>query len=223
MNGVRALGIRGCGVSMPLKETVIPFLDELDPVAQQIGAVNTVVNEDGRLVGHNTDWEGAVKALTEAYVFQNARVVMLGAGGVARAIGFGLRRAGVASLTVVNRTPARGRELAHHLGAEFRPLDELDSIEGELMINATSVGMSSDDERPVVRDEVLSRFGAVFDVVVSPAPTPTIEAAERLGIAAIPGLRMSLHQAAKQFELYTGRAAPLDAMERGIRAYLSGN
>ena len=222
MNGVRALGIRGCGVSMPFKESVLHYLDDVNSMARAIGAVNTVVNDDGRLVGYNTDSEGAMRAIGEAYDIKGKAVVLLGAGGAARAIAFGLQSVGVASTTIVNRAPEGGKELAQRLGALFVPWERIGTIEGDLLVNATPVGMAPSIEDVVVGTEVLSRFETVLDVVVSPLDTNMISKASELGLVTVPGYRMSLYQAARQFELYTGRDAPLDAMENSLRDYLSG-
>ncbi|MFQ5872260.1 MAG: shikimate dehydrogenase family protein [Dehalococcoidia bacterium] len=220
LKGVRALGIRGCGVSMPFKEAVIQYLEEVEPIAQEIGAVNTVVNDGSRLTGYNTDWEGAVNAISDAYDVKNKEVVLIGAGGAARAIGFGLVRTRVKELRIINRTDERGRELADRLGATFVPWCWLSLIGGDLLINATPVGMVPNTEITVVNADVMAKFQAVFDVVASPLITRMVEKARGLGLLAIAGYKMSLHQAAKQFELYTHCDAPLDVMEESLRQYL---
>src|ERR1700685_4457545 len=122
--GLRALGIRGVGVSQPFKQQVIPFLDALDPVAMRIGAVNTIVNENGALIGRNTDWIGATGALEEVQSLADACVRLVGAGGAARAIGFGLRERG-ARTTIANRDAAKAERLAVELGAQHAPADEV--------------------------------------------------------------------------------------------------
>ncbi|WP_437886395.1 shikimate dehydrogenase family protein [Sorangium sp. So ce307] len=118
--GMRALGIRGLGVSMPYKQAVIPLLDEIDPVAARIGAVNTIVNDEGRLRGYNTDWIGAVRALEEVTQLGGARVLLLGAGGAARAVAFGLAERG-AAITIANRDLEKARQLAAAVGGRRCP------------------------------------------------------------------------------------------------------
>ncbi|MFN2369347.1 MAG: shikimate dehydrogenase, partial [Desulfurivibrionaceae bacterium] len=124
LNGFRALNIRGVSVTIPHKQAVIPFLDSIDPVAARIGAVNTLVIKDGRIHGSNTDWQGANRALAEVIELAGAKVVLLGAGGSARALGFGLLEAG-AEVVIASRTPARGLALAADLNCTWMPLAEV--------------------------------------------------------------------------------------------------
>jgi shikimate dehydrogenase len=245
IRGMRALGIRGLGISMPFKQAILPMLDELDPIAARIGAVNTVVNEGGRLIGHNTDWIGALRALEEPRGVSSdagadppprsdqtpalgaqTRVLLIGAGGAARAIAFGVRERG-ASLCIANRDVAAARALADDVGGEASGLDELARAgDYDVVINATSVGMREADPRSLVPDEALSprgRSGAltVMDIVYKPIETELIRAARRRGASVIHGGRMLLHQAARQFELYTGVGAPLDAMDEALREQIA--
>ncbi|HTN90973.1 MAG TPA: shikimate dehydrogenase [Sorangium sp.] len=223
--GMRALGIRGLGVSMPYKQAVIPLLDEIDPVAARIGAVNTIVNEDGRLRGYNTDWIGAVRALEEVTRLGGARVLLLGAGGAARAVAFGLAERG-ATVTVANRDLEKARQLAAAVGGTAVPLDagalspEALSPEHSVLVNATSLGMAEVDPRSPVPEEALREDLLVMDIVYKPMVTELVEAARRRGASAVHGGRMLLHQAAEQFRLYTGREPPLDAMDEALRAQL---
>ncbi|CAN91797.1 aroE1 [Sorangium cellulosum So ce56] len=218
--GMRALGIRGLGVSMPYKQAVIPLLDELDPVAERIGAVNTIVNDDGRLRGYNTDWIGAVRALEEVTHLGGARVLLLGAGGAARAVAFGLAERG-ASVTVANRDLEKARQLAAAVGGAAVPLDAAAlSPDHGVLVNATSLGMAEVDARSPVPEEVLREGLLVMDIVYKPMITELVAAARRRGATAVHGGRMLLHQAAEQFRLYTGREPPLDAMDEALRAQL---
>ncbi|MGK3965736.1 shikimate dehydrogenase [Sorangium sp. So ce118] len=218
--GMRALGIRGLGVSMPYKQAVIPLLDEIDPVAARIGAVNTIVNEDGRLRGYNTDWIGAVRALEEVTQLGGARVLLLGAGGAARAVAFGLAERG-AAVTVANRDLEKARQLAAAVGGTAVPLDAgALSPEHGVLVNATSLGMAEVDPRSPVPEEALREDLLVMDIVYKPMVTELVEAARRRGASAVHGGRMLLHQAAEQFRLYTGREPPLDAMDEALRAQL---
>lgn len=221
--GMRALGIRGLGVSMPYKQAVIPLLDEIDPVAARIGAVNTIVNDDGRLRGYNTDWIGAVRALEEVTPLGGARVLLLGAGGAARAVAFGLAERG-ARVTVANRDLEKARQLAAAVGGVAVPLDGDDgealSPDHDVLVNATSRGMAEVDPRSPVPEEALREGLLVMDIVYKPMITELVEAARRRGATAVHGGRMLLHQAAEQFRLYTGREPPLDAMDEALRAQL---
>ncbi len=219
VTGMRALGIRGFGVSQPFKEQVVALLDALDPVAGRIGAVNTIVNDDGRLVGHNTDWIGATRALEEARSIPGARVLLLGAGGAARAIAFGLRERGAVT-TIANRDRARAERLAGDIGARAADLDEARrAADYDIVVNATAVGQSGSGETAAspVPAESLRAGQVVMDIVYKPVRTRLVETAGDRGATVIHGGRMLLHQAAAQFELYTGRPAPLSALEAALK------
>ncbi len=211
--GVRGLGIGGLSVTIPHKEAVMAHLDEVDPMARRIGAVNTVVNRDGRLLGLNTDWIGAVKALEEVTGLRGRRVVVLGAGGSARAVVAGLSQAG-AEVHVANRTVERARELAQAWRATWSGLDA--PLQGEILVNTTSVGMAPAVEAIPVPPQVAGRFGVVMDIVYSPLETRLLTAAREAGAVAVNGLRMLLHQAVAQFEAWTGLPAPVEVMEQAL-------
>lgn len=219
--GMRALGIRGFGVSQPFKQEVMPLLDRLDPVAEHIGAVNTIVNDDSRLVGHSTDWIGAVRALEESSSLGGARVLLVGAGGAARAIAFGLRERG-AQTTIANRDAKRADRLASEVAARHARFDEVSRADKyDIVINATSMGQSDVGEESPIPEEAMRAGQVVMDIVYKPVRTRLVEAARRRGATVINGGRMLLHQACAQFELYTGRPAPLDemndALDRAVR------
>ena len=206
INGVRSLGIRGCSVSMPHKGAVIKYLDELDKSAEKIGAVNTIrQNEDGRLKGYNTDYYGARKALEKATI-QDRKVLMIGAGGVAKAVGLAVKDMG-GKLTVVNRTYVNAERLGNKLEADLIEWGQLQNENGHLLINATSVGMR-DPHTMVVTKDVIDRFNIIMDVVIYPACTKLLNTAEELGKQIIPGTLMCVYQAAEQFRIYTGLNAP---------------
>jgi shikimate dehydrogenase len=218
IRGMRALGIRGFGISMPFKQDIIPLLDELDPVARRIGAVNTVVNEGGTLIGHNTDWIGAVRAVEELRSLAGARVLLLGAGGAARAVAFGVQERGAALLCIANRDPGKAEALARDVGAVASDLSELAQAgDYDIVINATSAGMREVDPRSLVPEEAMRAGLVVMDIVYKPIETELLKAARRRGAAVIHGGRMLLYQAARQFELYTRVArAPLAEMDRAL-------
>jgi shikimate dehydrogenase len=221
--GMRALGIRGFGVSQPFKQAVMPLLDSLDPVAAQIGAVNTIVNSGSRLVGHNTDWSGAVRALEETRSVAQARVLLLGAGGAARAIAFGLAKSR-ADVTLANRTRAKAASLAQETGAKVAPWDALRMGDYEIVINATTLGQDRQDNEDAAPPscDSLRPGQLVMDIVYKPLATKLLAEARARGAEVVHGGRMLLHQAAAQFELYTGRPAPLAAMDEALRASIGG-
>ncbi len=214
--GMRALGIRGFGVSMPYKQAIIPLLDALDVQASRIGAVNTVVNEEAGITGHNTDAYGAVRAIEEEIHIVGQRVLLLGAGGAARAVAHGVRDKG-AELTIANRDRDKAEALAVETGAHAAGLDEATRAgEYAIVINATSKGMGEVDRASPIPEAALREGQVVMDIVYKPIETELILAARRRGARAIHGGRMLLHQAARQFELYTGHEAPLEVMEAAL-------
>jgi shikimate dehydrogenase len=218
ITGVRALGIRGCGVSMPYKQEVIGLLDALDPLAARIGAVNTIVNDGGRLTGHNTDAVGAVRALEEVRPAAAARVLLLGAGGAARAIAHALVSRG-AKLTITNRNLEKGRALAESAGAEAAERGEALARASayDIIVNATSKGMMEVDPASPLPEEALRAGQVVMDIVYKPIATELLRAARRRGAITIHGGRMLLYQAAAQFELYTSARAPVAEMDAALR------
>ncbi|HEU4407998.1 MAG TPA: shikimate dehydrogenase [Polyangiaceae bacterium] len=222
--GVRALSIRGAGISMPFKVEILPLLDGLDELARRIGAVNTVVNDGGHLVGHNTDAVGARRALEERGELGGRSALVLGAGGAARAIALGLLDAGV-RVSVTNRGEDRLRELAASLpGLETLPWADRAAAarDADLVVNATSLGMADVDPASPLPAEALRPGQRVLDAVFKPVQTALLAEAARAGATAIDGTRMLLHQAMAQFTLYTGLPAPQAAMEAGLRSALGG-
>lgn len=216
MSGVRALGIRGCSVSMPFKETVILHLDALDDAAQVIGAVNTVVNNAGRLTGYNTDVVGARKALDSLQASPGESVLLVGAGGVARAILLALKQIGFERVRVTNRNLEKIRELSTICPCESVAWDDRQQEKADIIINATPVGMSPDAESMPLTEAFIRESRAVMDVVLSPVETRLIACARSAGKAVAPGYLMTLEQALAQFALYTNMVPPRYAMEQGI-------
>ncbi len=219
VTGIRGLGIQGVSVTIPHKEKVMPLLDEIDLVAARIGAVNTIALKDGKLIGMNTDWLGATRALEEENNLQGSQVVLLGAGGSARAIGFGLLERG-ATLVLCSRTESRGRSLADELDCSWVSLTEAGNLSGDILINATSVGMQPDIERTPVPGLRLSHFQVVMDIVYAPLKTRLLQEAESAGCTIINGLEMLLYQGVAQFELWTGKPAPVSVMRQALREAL---
>jgi len=211
--GLRGLGIGGVSVTIPFKEEIIPLIDELDPRAAEIGAVNTVVNRDGRLTGYNTDWLGAVTALGAKTDLKGQHVLILGAGGASRAIAFGVfYKGGKVTLTDIDQT--RAAALGRDLGAEVISLDALEHCPATILVNATPVGMAPDVEGIPINPDLLGRFGVVMDIVYQPLQTRLLREAGQRGAGTIDGLQMLIHQATAQFELFTGRQAPAEVMAR---------
>jgi shikimate dehydrogenase len=220
VNAVRSLGIQGVSITIPHKVTVLEFLDEVDPLAAEIGAVNTIINRNGRLIGFNSDSLGAVKAIEEVTRLDGKRIVILGAGGAARAIGFGVQAKG-AGVTIVNRSIANGETLAKALNADFTPLQDLHRLDADILINTTSVGMTPDSLRSPVDDIVFRPGMLVMDVVYAPLHTRFLQQARNAGCMTINGLSMLVHQAAFQFELWTGLPAPTGVMQQSLTTGLN--
>ena len=219
VEGLKGLGVRGVSVTIPYKEAIIPLLDELDDLARQIGAVNTLVIKeiDGRkyLCGSNSDWLGANRALSEKVCLAGARVVILGAGGSARAIGFGLHQAG-AQVVICSRTESRGRALAKDLGCSWHSLADAENLHAEVLLNATSVGMQPESEVSPVAANILAHFQVVMDIVYAPLETVLLKEAQAAGCQVINGLEMLLYQGVAQFELWTGKTAPVELMRQKL-------
>jgi shikimate dehydrogenase len=224
--GMRALGIRGFGVSMPFKLEVIPELDHLDELAARIGAVNTIVNDGGVLTGHNTDAFGAVRALSEVLPFAGQRVCLIGAGGAARAVAYAFCAEGL-DVHIVNRTA----DQAHRLASELRDrhgwrasaggLGELSDLSAfAALVNASSAGMVEYGAASPVSAQAIHRDLIVMDIVYKPLETELLMIAERAGAKTVHGGRMLLYQACRQFELYTGRPAPVAEMDRALAAHI---
>jgi shikimate dehydrogenase len=216
VQAIRTLGIRGMNVSMPFKSAVIPFLDNLDPAAKAIGAVNTINNKDGILTGYNTDFIGAVRALQEVTELTGRKVALLGAGGAARAVAYGLVKSG-ADVIVFNRSVERAEELAKDFNLQAG--GTLDDFPGnnsfEILINCTSIGFKSPNESPVLKEK-LHKDLIVMDAVFIPLQTRLLQEARDAHCTTISGVRMLLHQACGQVELYTGHNAPLEVMAKAI-------
>jgi len=205
IGGIRALGIRGCGVSMPFKQACLPLVDEVHDSARAIGAVNTIVNNAGHLDAYNTDYSAVVALLAEHAVPTGLDVAVLGSGGMAAAVGMALRDSGFTSLTVVARNEGTGRALADSLGARWVP--GLGHERPGVLVNATPVGMAGGpavDDLPV-SDAVLDAARVVFEVVAVPVLTPLVRAARARGLEVITGAEVIVLQATEQFVLYTGR------------------
>ena len=220
VGGIRSMGIRGAGVSMPYKESCMPFLDAIDPSAAAIDSVNTIVNDDGVLTGYNTDYLAIRTMLVEHEVRPDQDAAVLGAGGMAKAVVAALRDTGFRRVTVVARTPPRGRALAERYG--FDAVGELGDARPGVLVNASPVGMTGG---PGVDDlafgeDVVRAATTVFDVVARPAETPLVRLASSLGLAVLRGDEVMRLQALEQFVLYTG-VRPTDEQVDHAEEYAS--
>lgn len=204
IGGVRALGVRGCAISMPFKETVIPLVDELDESARAIESVNTIVNTSGRLRAYNTDYIAIGKLLRERRVPPEVSFALRGSGGMAKAVACALKDAGFRNGVIVARNEASGKSLAGLYGFAWRA--EMESSTADLLINVTPIGMAGgpDQETLAFEDAAIGAARMVFDVVALPPETPLIRAAHRHGKPVITGAEVFAIQAVEQFVLYTG-------------------
>lgn len=217
---MRAMGIRGASCTVPHKEIIMPYLDAIDPVAEKIGAVNTVVLEKGKLHGYNTDWLGTIAPLNALTTLEDKRVVVIGAGGAARAMVYGLIREG-ALVTVCNRTVEKAEALAHEFGCHAASLSSSDAIRGaDIICNATTIGMHED--KSPVNSQLLNSRHIIFDAVYAPYETRLTKDARTASAQVVHGTEMLLHQAIAQFKLFTGRDAPEDAMRSVLLDHVGG-
>jgi shikimate dehydrogenase len=219
VTGIRGLGIKGVSVTIPHKIAIMEYLDELDDMAKTIGAVNTVINRHGKLSGYNSDCAGAIAALTEKTDIQGKTAAIIGAGGAARAIGFGLRSKG-GNVTILNRSAHKGERLAADIGARFCPLSELEREKYRILINTTPLGMTPNTETSPVPKGYLEKGMAVMDIVYNPLKTRLLKDAKTAGCTIIDGAAMFVYQGVFQFELWTGKKAPADVMREAVLKHL---
>jgi shikimate dehydrogenase len=206
-------------VTIPFKEEIIALIDELDSQAAKIGAVNAVVNRDGRLTGYNTDWLGAVTALQARISLTGRHVLILGAGGASRAIAFGIIQAG-GRVTLTDIDRLRAAALVKDLSGETIPLSALGDCPANILVNATPVGMAPNIDGIPIAPDLLGRFEVVMDIVYQPLQTRLLREAQARGAATIDGLQMLILQATAQFELWTGQKAPAEVMAEAAYAAL---
>jgi shikimate dehydrogenase len=232
ITGLRALGnFRGASVTIPHKVSAVPLLDEIEPTARKIGAINTIVAENGRLIGYNTDATGALRALREGGVtLTGHRIVMLGSGGAARAIAFALAtESGVGKLTLLGVDDKERAALASDLRSKTALAVEEDVLDerslgrtvpaAQVLIHCTPIGMSPKADATCVPASLLHPGLAVMDIVYNPRETRLLTEAKRAGCKTIPGLEMFLNQAVTQFELWTNRPAPVEVMRAVLESH----
>jgi shikimate dehydrogenase len=204
MNVARAVDAKGLSVTIPFKQDVIPFLNEIEEhAAQQIGAVNTVVFACGTATGYNTDWLGIRKPLV---ALKGSKAVLLGAGGVAAAAAYALKDLDM-DVTILNRTPQNAQALAERFGCAWAPWDAFDRIKPDLVVNATPLGMQPDTRSPLAEKQITGEM-TIFDLVYTPPVTPLIGMARQKGCRTITGIDMFVHQAREQFYLFFGIDVP---------------
>ncbi len=212
---IREVPVHGVSVTMPLKQEIMKHLDRTDVLSQKIGACNTVVrSQDGKLIGYNTDVAGIVRPLEQRIDLRKAKVLLLGAGGAARAAAFGLKQKG-AEVFILNRTPQTAQKLAREAEAKTIRRDQLVKANFDLIVNATSVGMTGMKQQTILEEKELNAK-LVFDLVYSPMETPLLKMARSKGLAVITGAEMFVHQGAEQFQLWTGKPAPREDMWRVV-------
>lgn len=230
ISALQSLGITGVNITVPHKQKVIPFLDEISPEAKLIGAVNTVINTKGRLCGYNTDGDGFLRSLKEELDFtpEKKTVLILGAGGAARAVAVGLVLAGAKEILLTNRTLQRAEKLAYFMAentqAQVRAVSwSMRNIaevveKADLIVQTTSVGMYPQEACIEFPFELLRSEQAVYDLVYNPRLTMFLKRAKASGARTAGGLGMLLYQGASAFELWTGVKAPIEVMYKTLKA-----
>jgi shikimate dehydrogenase/3-dehydroquinate dehydratase type I len=204
IQGIRGMDIRGASITIPFKVAVMEFLDEIAEEALMIGAVNTLVHDNGRLIGYNTDWLGLMTALGESFSLKGKKFVIIGAGGTARAAVYGIIKEGGFPV-VVNHTAKNGLALSRQYNCPFYALSDIGKIEADCLINTTPVGMFPHVDQSPVDAAALAGFRYVMDVIYNPVTTKLLKDAEKMGCRVLSGLDMFVHQAAEQFQLWTGK------------------
>src|SRR6266853_4828324 len=206
--------LHGLSVTMPYKQSIVEHLDNTDAHTTKTGACNTVVRgQDGKLYGFNTDIAGVIRPLEQRLTIENAKVLVLGAGGAARAAVFGLKERG-AEIWILNRTAVKAQKLARQAKARTIKRADLRKIAFDVIINATPVGMGNTRDCPLKDEEIQARV--VFDMVYDPVETHLLQVARAKGLVVIPGVEMFVQQAARQFEIWTGKPAPAGDMLRAV-------
>jgi shikimate dehydrogenase len=231
IEGMKALNIHGLNVTIPHKVKVVGYLDRVDPDAKMIGAVNTILNANGKLEGFNTDGTGAVRAIEESgTTLEGRNVVLIGSGGAARAIAFTFSNR-VGKLTILNRHVHKSEKLATELtkktarkvyfeGLRKEALERAIS-EADMLVNATSVGMSPNCDASILDGSLLRRDLVVFDIVYNPPETKLLKEATSIGAKAVNGIGMLVHQGAEAFRIWTSKEAPVRLMREVVTEELS--
>ncbi|MGA2526441.1 MAG: shikimate dehydrogenase [Smithellaceae bacterium] len=215
LRGMRDMNIRGASITIPYKTEAMEYLDDVDEHSLKIGAVNTIINENGRLKGCNTDWLGLILTLKEAMTIKDKTFVIIGAGGTARAVAYGILKEGGFPI-ITNRTPEKGKILSGKFDCPFYPLSEIGKINADCLINTTPVGMYPHKNKSPVESSVLTGYKYVMDVIYNPLKTKLLTDAEKQGCHIFSGLDMFVHQGAEQLQLWTGKEPPLMLMKKVV-------
>lgn len=222
VTAIRILGMRGLTCTIPHKVEIVKYLDKkyIDPVALQIGAVNTIVNDNGILKGYNTDWLGVLEPLEKEIDLEGKSVAILGAGGVSRAMAYAVSSKG-AFFTVFNRTLEKAEDLSRDFGGQARSYEDIACVkEMDIILNASTVGMRPQENETLVPKQYITKKQIVFDAIYTPYETRLLREAKEQGSKIIHGIEMLLHQGTAQFELYTGRKAPEEKMREVLEKEL---
>jgi 3-dehydroquinate dehydratase / shikimate dehydrogenase len=215
---LREIPLHGLSITMPYKQAILPYLDNSDSHTSKIGACNTVVRgQEGKLYGFNTDTAGVVRPLEQRLSLEGAKVLVVGAGGAGRAAVFGVKERG-AEVWILNRSSVKAQKLARQAKAHTIKRADLRKLAFDVIINATPVGMGNVRDCPLKDDEIQARV--VFDMVYDPVETHLLQVARSKGFAVVAGIEMFVHQAARQFEIWTGKPAPAGDMLRAVTAAL---
>jgi len=215
------LKIKGLSVSQPYKETIIKYLDKIDPVAKKIGAVNTVKNIKGKLIGTNFDWIGVQNSLLEKTRIKGKIIVILGAGGAAAAAIYAIKKNKAKNIFVLNRTISHAKNLAKKFNCKYGGLDDFKNINPDIVIQATSAGMNNSRGVQIIPKDLLKPNIVVMEMIYTPKMTRILKDAKAKGAKIITGERMLLHQGFAAFEYWTGKKAPVKIMENAINKYLN--
>ena len=220
LGSMRSLDFLGYSVTMPHKQGAMKYLDRIDPLAAKIQAVNTVVNRNGMLVGYNTDSPAAIKALKDKAEIRGKKIVLVGAGGAARAIALGLQQEG-AETTILDTVFQKAKSLAKAAGCGYLAIEKLGTLGPDILINATPVGMFPNVRETPVPKKMLREGMVVFDIVYNPLETLLLKNAKESGCLTVSGAEMFVEQGALQFELWTGEKAPRQLMHDVVIGELS--
>jgi 3-dehydroquinate dehydratase/shikimate dehydrogenase len=224
MREYRKIDFNGFSVTIPHKESVLPFLDDIDQTARKIGAINTIVYQNEKLIGYNTDCMAAVMELECSLketdeTLNNKKISIIGAGGAARAIAFGLKEKGC-DITIFNRTIERAEKLSHDVQCRFKSFEEIHKLTSDILINTTPIGMFPNVDQTPVPKNVLKGDMVVFDAVYNPTETRFLREAKEKGCHTVNGLSMFINQAAEQFRLWTNIDPPIELMTKVVKEIL---
>lgn len=217
IKGVRAMDIHGVSVTLPHKINIMQYLDDFDEAAQKIGAVNTIVNDNGVLKGYNTDYLGVLHPLEKITSLDGKTVALIGAGGAARAVAYAVTRKG-ATVTIYNRTLENAEKLAHDFDGQAFSRDAIEEARSaDIIINTTSLGLHPHEDETPLSKEFIRDTHIIFDLVYTEhGATKLIEEAKEKGAKTISGIEMLLYQGSEQFKLYTGYDAPIETMKNTL-------